>query len=48
MKKILHELNYLKAQDFWQAFLMLLSLPPTLFYKIYLKIKKKKYMIIVQ
>lgn len=42
MRKILHELNYLKAADFWQAFLMLVSLLPTLFYKIYLKIRKKK------
>ncbi len=42
MRKILHELNYLKAEDFWQAFLMLLSLFPALIYKIYLKIKKKK------
>lgn len=42
MRKILHELNYLKAADFGQAFLMLLSLLPSLVYKIYLKIRKKR------
>lgn len=48
MRKILHELNYLKAADFWQAFLMLLSLLPSLVYKIYLKIRKKKIWLICE
>ena len=41
-KKIVHELNYLKAEDFGQAFLFLLSLPAVLVYKIYARCAKKE------
>ena len=36
-KKIIHELNYLKAEDFGQAFLFLFSLPAALVYKLFCK-----------
>lgn len=37
IKKILHELNYLKAEDFGQIFIFLFSLPVTLVYKLFCK-----------
>ena len=48
MGKILHELNYLKPEDFFQCFLMVISLPVTLIYKIYLFIVKKEIWVVCE
>ncbi len=42
LKKIRHELNYLKAEDFVQVFVFLISIIPAFFYVLYTKILKKE------
>lgn len=41
-KRIIHELNYLKADDFLQVLVFLFSLLPSLFYKLFVKLTKKE------
>lgn len=41
-KKIIHEFNYLKAEDIGQVFIFALSLIPSLFFKIYIKLSGKR------
>ncbi len=42
LKKIMHELNYLKAEDIGQVFVFLFALIPSAFYKLYVKLAKKR------
>ena len=48
LKKIRHEMNYLKPEDFLQVFLMLFSIIPSLTYKLILKITKKEIWLICE
>ena len=48
MKKILHELNYLKIENIFNIIIFLLSLLPTIIYKIYIKISKKRIWLICE
>lgn len=48
LKKIIHELNYLKAEDFIQIFVFILSLLPALVYKLYIKLTKKEIWLICE
>lgn len=48
IKKIIHELNYLKAEDIGQVFVFLISLIPTLFYKLYVKLSGKRIWLICE
>ena len=48
LKKIKHEMNYLQPQDFIQVFLMLFSIIPALFYKLFLKVTKREIWLICE
>lgn len=47
-KKFLHELNYLKAEDFLQIFVFLIAIIPSLFYTLYVKLAKKEIWLICE
>lgn len=48
MNKIIHELNYLKLENFLQIILFCISLPLSIIYKIYIKIFKKEIWLICE
>ncbi len=48
LKKIIHELNYLKAEDIGQVFIFLFSLIPAFFYKLYVKLSNKEIWLICE
>ncbi|MBO7218005.1 MAG: hypothetical protein J6V50_04815, partial [Clostridia bacterium] len=48
LKRIIHEFNYLKAEDIAQVFVFLLSLLPSLFYKLWTKLSGKRIWLITE
>jgi len=48
LKKIIHEFNYLKTEDIGQVFLFLISLIPSLIYKFYVQLMKKRIWLICE
>lgn len=48
VKKIIHELNYLKWKDIGQIFVFIISIPVSLIYKIYISIAKKEIWLICE
>lgn len=48
LKKIIHEFNYLKAEDIGQVFVFLISIIPSLFYKLYIKLSGKRIWLICE
>lgn len=48
LKKIKHELNYLELSNFIGAFIFVISLIPSIFYSIYIKLKGKKIWLICE
>ena len=48
IKKIIHELNYLKLENFLQIILFCISIPIALMHKIYVKITKKEIWLICE